>query len=427
MLKKRKGSSYFWYKFRFNGRVYEASTKMTNAAAAGAVERAARLRLAQEAAGTVPLVPVEAAPVFEAAAALWLDGYKVAAERSGLTYRRSGAWNTLSYYENALKQLAPAFAGRRLDQITPAEVRAYQSRRMGEVCVRGGRRGKPVSNRTINIELVALRGIFEHAIRSERWPLLVNPVSKVKRLKEDKKMRVPSGAELARYFAALAVSKFPDGLDIGKVIALQGCRPHEVMGLRVSDVDFAANLLRIAHQERGAAVAVAGKTANSARELYMRAEVRAILERRAAEAGADRGAWLFPSRLRAGQPVHSFQKAHHTAARKAGIAGFTVYDLRHYFATDTLARGVDIGTVSKILGHSDISTTNRYVHPMAQAMRAAMIHLDGGQDAGQAAGASEGGASAAPVVEAPAPAVEAPTVSELASLASEPASITEAA
>jgi len=47
---------------------------------------------------------------------------------------------------------------------------------------------------------------------------------------------------------------------------------------------------------------------------------------------------------------------------KAGISDFTWHDLRHTFASRLVMSGVDLYTVSKLLGHADIKMTQRYSH-----------------------------------------------------------------
>ena len=65
-------------------------------------------------------------------------------------------------------------------------------------------------------------------------------------------------------------------------------------------------------------------------------------------------------------------------ARSRGIVGterrtITFHDLRHTFATRAIANGIDVATVSRILGHAEISVTlNKYVNSDEATKRAAM-------------------------------------------------------
>ncbi|SOE04988.1 Site-specific recombinase XerD [Rathayibacter rathayi NCPPB 2980 = VKM Ac-1601] len=59
--------------------------------------------------------------------------------------------------------------------------------------------------------------------------------------------------------------------------------------------------------------------------------------------------------------------------------GRRIHDLRHTFATLALARGVDLATVSKWLGHGSVSITDRYMHYLGtQADMAGLALLNSG-------------------------------------------------
>lgn len=55
----------------------------------------------------------------------------------------------------------------------------------------------------------------------------------------------------------------------------------------------------------------------------------------------------------------------------AGLDGVRLHDLRHAHATLLIAAGVDRKTVAGRLGHAQVSTTDRYTHPVTAADRAA--------------------------------------------------------
>ncbi len=70
------------------------------------------------------------------------------------------------------------------------------------------------------------------------------------------------------------------------------------------------------------------------------------------------------------------KRAWNAAKKKAGIENFRFHDLRHTVATRLVNAGVLLPTVKKVMTHSDISTTMRYVHTPGGEMFKAMEVLD---------------------------------------------------
>lgn len=60
------------------------------------------------------------------------------------------------------------------------------------------------------------------------------------------------------------------------------------------------------------------------------------------------------------------KKSFHSLLNKAKIKNFRFHDLRHTVATRPVEMGIDLVVVQEILGHSKITTTQRYAHPVPQ-------------------------------------------------------------
>jgi integrase len=143
-----------------------------------------------------------------------------------------------------------------------------------------------------------------------------------------------------------------------------GIRPEEVFRIETADLDFARRTIFNPF----------GKPAAARRKLTMTDEVWSILKERAA---TSKSPYVFPSPDNIDKPIGSVRKAHDAAIRRAKIMpGFRLYDLRHTHASRAVMAGVDLPTLSALLGHTSVQMTMRYVHPAEEHKREASAKIE---------------------------------------------------
>ncbi len=76
------------------------------------------------------------------------------------------------------------------------------------------------------------------------------------------------------------------------------------------------------------------------------------------------------------KPYKDVKTSFNTALKRTGITDFHFHDLRHTFASHLVMSGVDITTVSKLLGHQTLTMTLRYSHLSSGHLDNAVSMLD---------------------------------------------------
>jgi len=251
--------------------------------------------------------------------------------------------------EVSLKNLKPFFKGKLLNDIGPQLVENYKAKRKTDKTPRK----TLVTEATINREVALLKTIFNKALEWER--IEKNPMSRVKKFKENQKaMRILSDKEMIKLIDAAPSHISP----IIIIAASTGMRKMEILSLKWEDIDFRRGIIHIKDSKSG-----------RAREVYMNCPVFEALK-----ALPQEFEFVFFNQA-TGNHVTSVRKSFKKACEDMGIKNFRFHDLRHCCATKMVEAGVDLVTVSKILGHSDIKLTMRYAHPGEKTMRAAAEKL----------------------------------------------------
>ncbi len=88
--------------------------------------------------------------------------------------------------------------------------------------------------------------------------------------------------------------------------------------------------------------------------------------------------YLFPSRGGSRRPfILDMRIPFGKVCESAGIEGLHIHDLRHSFATLAIQGGASLYDVSKLLGHSDVSMSQRYAHVSDDSLQKATDNMAG--------------------------------------------------
>ncbi|MGA2534088.1 MAG: tyrosine-type recombinase/integrase [Candidatus Aminicenantales bacterium] len=244
--------------------------------------------------------------------------------------------------EISLAHLKAFFKDETLQTIGAESIERFKAARRAEV-----------APATVNRELACLKTALTKAVEWGR--LETNPAARVKKFKEPPaRERILTSDEAARLLAAA-------GPELRPVIITAlgtGMRRGEILGLRWADLNFTVGYITLITSKSG-----------KGRKIPMSGAVAAALS-----AIRRRGEFVFQN-METGRPIREMSAAFNAACALAKITGCRLHDLRHTAASKMVEAGVDLVTVSKILGHASITMTMRYAHPTPETMRGAVMHL----------------------------------------------------
>ncbi len=135
-----------------------------------------------------------------------------------------------------------------------------------------------------------------------------------------------------------------------------GLRASELCGLRLSQIHLEIRLLRVRGKGRKERLVPLTRKAVEALAAYLPLREAWLLAR-----GQEHDYLLINHR---GGPLspRSLQRLVKAQARRVGLSQVHPHALRHSFATHLLESGADLRSIQELLGHSRLTTTERYTH-----------------------------------------------------------------
>jgi len=255
-----------------------------------------------------------------------------------------------------LKHLRPSFSGLALNQITPRIISDYKTKRLTD----------GASPASVRNELRLLSHAFNIAMKQWEW-VKDNPVGKVN-FKELKARSIDRWLTDEEEKRLLDVSEGRLSGQLKDIIILAlntGMSQEEILKLKWNCIDLFRRVLTTMRE----------KTKRT-RTIPVNNTTMELLKRRMKIRPFNDSNFVFfnnaGNMIDAGKLKSVFIKT----VKVAAIENFRFHDLRHTFATRLVQEGVDLYKVAKLLGHKDISTTQRYAHHYPESLRDGVEVLD---------------------------------------------------
>ena len=235
--------------------------------------------------------------------------------------------------------------------------------------------GAGLSDRMVRMCHAVCRSALERAVRDDL--LRTNPAIGCKLPpKKAKEMQVLDREELQKFL----IQAQADGYyELFLLDLCTGLRRGELIALQWDDLNFETGVLTVnkqAYTVNGELQIIPPKTKASVRKLVLPPAVLAVLREYRRKVDSR---WMFPSPVKADRPITPgvARRRLQTILERADCKRVRFHDLRHTFATLALENGMDVKTLSAMLGHvSAVTTLDIYTHITGDMQRAAAASID---------------------------------------------------
>ena len=131
-----------------------------------------------------------------------------------------------------------------------------------------------------------------------------------------------------------------------RLLILTGCRKQEILNLSWDQVDMKAAELVLRDSKTGPR-----KVSLSPRAVRVLKSIPRMTD----------NSWVIPGRV-GGRPMRNIDEAWGVVCELADLEDTRIHDCRHSFASRALALGENLRMIGRLLGHSELQATERYVH-----------------------------------------------------------------
>ena len=280
-------------------------------------------------------------------------------------------------YENRIyKYVIPEIGGIALSQLTQSDLQQFYAKEKS-----GGRKnrtdiyGTGLSDRVIRALHANCRSALEKAV--QEGLIKTNPAIGGKLPpKKSREMKVLTSNEIMHFLNRAKEEGYYELflLELGT-----GMRRGEILALKWSDLNFKTGELRIERQVNvihGETIISEPKTKSSIRTAILPPSLLKTLSEYRKTVESE---WIFPSPIDDTKPRNpsAVRKRLQLILERAGCPKVRFHDLRHTFSTMALENGMDIKTLSAVLGHTSSETTiDIYSHITDKMRQQAAVKID---------------------------------------------------
>ena len=273
--------------------------------------------------------------------------------------RKDASPRTIRAYQLDLEQFLAYF--------TPPQSAPPELREIDRLAVRewmSDRFAHGATKSTVARKLAAVRSFFQFLVRE--GSLTTNPARLVSTPKLPKNLPpVPTPEEMNRLVDSVASGgekdRFPDKIlrdrCIFELLYGSGLRVAELEGLNLEDFDWRERWIRVRGKGRKEREVPFGGKAAEALERYLEVRKKELPPNRE-EPALFLHRWGGELRRLTARSIERIVKRY--AMALSGDSSLHPHTLRHAFATHLLGEGADLRAIQELLGHANLSTTQKY-------------------------------------------------------------------